>query len=982
MLISHISNAKDCEYNCQMKKACLIIVLLYCALAGRAQLLITTPDFILESATTIDITADANFGNKGIKDYATPSDIYVHIGCITSSSASSTDWKYSRYTWGATTPAAQCTYLGNNKWKFTIIGGLRNYFGITISTEKILKIAILFRTGNGNLKLANADGSDMYIPVYEAGNSVRITDPFKQPLYTPAAEPITKSIGESISITAKSSVSADLKLYFNGVQVASQTAATSITNAPTITTAGNQTIIAESVASATTVRDTIHFFIASSTVIADLPAGVKQGINYEPGDTSVILVLYAPLKSRVSVIGEFNNWTETTKHQMYKTTDATTFWVRITGLTPGTEYSYQYLIDGTIKIADYNTEKILDPSNDQYITAVTYPNLKAYPTGKTTGIVSILQTAKPAFSWQTTNFTRPDKRNLIIYELLVRDFIATQNFQTLKDTLSYLKRLGVNAIGLMPFNEFEGNNSWGYNPSFYFAPDKAYGTETALRQFIDECHKQGIAVIMDMVLNHSFGQSPMVQMYWDAANSRPASNSPWFNPVAKHPFNVGYDFNHESQATKDFTDRVMEHWLIKYKIDGFRWDLSKGFTQVDNLNNVGAWGNYDASRVAIWKRIYDKSQTYSNNAYCILEHFAANSEEIELSNYGMLLWGNANYSFNQSTMGYATGSDFSSAVFNSSARGWSKPHLVGYMESHDEERLNYKNINFGNSSGSYNIKDPATALKRNEMATAFWAMIPGPKMIWQFGEMGYDYSINTCSDGITISNDCRLSNKPIKWDYYYNNARKSLYDVYKQLIALKKTTNYFTTFTTTNSSYDLGGNTKWLKLVTDSLNVVVIGNFDVIANTVNVSFPNVGTWYSYLTGTTRTATGATETINLQPGEYYVYTNKDVRQTVSTALLPISGLASLNMKLTIAPNPVQNQALVRYDLPENGQVSIQVLNMEGKRMWQVFQGYQAKGIHSIALSNSSRPINQYPNGIYLLQLLVNGKQKIEKFIIGK
>jgi 1,4-alpha-glucan branching enzyme len=200
----------------------------------------------------------------------------------------------------------------------------------------------------------------------------------------------------------------------------------------------------------------------------------------------------------------------------------------------------------------------------QYISASTYPNLKAYPTGKTSGIVSLLQTAKPVFNWQTTNFTRPDKRNLVIYELLIRDFVATQNFQTVKDTLSYLKRLGVNAIEIMPFNEFEGNDSWGYNPSFYFAPDKAYGTETAVRQFVDECHRQGIAVIMDMVLNHSFGSSPMVQLYWDAANNQPAANSPWFNQVATHPFNVGYDFNHEAQATKDFVDRVVEH--LAYQI--------------------------------------------------------------------------------------------------------------------------------------------------------------------------------------------------------------------------------------------------------------------------------------------------------------------------------------------------------------------------------------------------------------------------------
>ena len=57
----------------------------------------------------------------------------------------------------------------------------------------------------------------------------------------------------------------------------------------------------------------------------------------------------------------------------------------------------------------------------------------------------------------------------------------------------------------MPFNEFEGNDSWGYNPDFYFAPDKYYGPKNTLKEFIDSCHSKGIAVIMDIALNHSFG---------------------------------------------------------------------------------------------------------------------------------------------------------------------------------------------------------------------------------------------------------------------------------------------------------------------------------------------------------------------------------------------------------------------------------------------------------------------------------------------
>ncbi len=159
---------------------------------------------------------------------------------------------------------------------------------------------------------------------------------------------------------------------------------------------------------------------------------------------------------------------------------------------------------------------------------------------------------------------------LVIYELHIRDFVGTRAIKTVMDTLDYLERLGVNAIELMPINEFEGNDSWGYNPSFYFAPDKAYGTENDYKRFIDECHKRGIAVIIDMVLNHSYGQSPLVQLYFDPTAGdygQPTAQNPWYNEVCPHePYCWGYDFDHESAQTKKFVDRVNRFWIENYKV--------------------------------------------------------------------------------------------------------------------------------------------------------------------------------------------------------------------------------------------------------------------------------------------------------------------------------------------------------------------------------------------------------------------------------
>ncbi len=857
-----------------MKKLLLFSFVIFCSFQGFAQLLSWTPDFATESADPFTITMDASFGNKGLLNHSA-ADVYVHIGVITNYSTSSGDWRHVQTTWATTTAPAKATSLGNNKWSFKITGGLRTFFGLTDANEKIKKIAVLFRSGDGNTVQRNADGSDMFIPIYSSSLAVRFTAPVFQPTFTPIPEPINKKVNENITLTAKSNASATLTLLLNGSIIQTAANAQYITATPVLNKEGANQVIVKADNGSAVANDTFNFFVSSSVIVANLPAGVRTGINYGADKQSVTLVLYAPYKQRVGVIGDFpgSNWTEKPEYELNETPDSSYWWITINGLTPGKEYSYQFIVDGSLKIADPYAEKILDPNNDSYISSSTYPGLKPYPTDSTTGIVSVLQPGQTPYSWQVTNFSRPDKRNLVIYELWLTDFVANHDWKTLADSLNYFKTLGINAIEVMPFNEFEGNISWGYNPDFYFAPDKYYGTENSLKQFIDKCHQNGIAVIMDMVLNHSFGSSPMVQLYWDAANNRPAANNPWFNPVAKHAYNVGYDINHESAATHYFVSRVVAHWLQDYKIDGFRFDLSKGFTQKQTCDNngnncnVAGWGNYDSSRVKIWKGYYDTLQLKSPGSYAILEHFADNSEEKDLSNYGMMLWSNMAYPYEQASMGYTSGSDFSAGI--AGVAGWSHPYKVTYMESHDEERVMYKDITYGNANGSYNIKDTATALKRQQLTAAFLFMLPGPKMIWQFGELGYDYPINYCGNG-TINNACRTDPKPIRWDYYQQPDRKDLFNVYSALIKLRFDSAFVGQFVSNSSSQSLGGNFKWITLS----KIVVVGNFDVTTQTGSVTFPSTGTWYDYLNGTNKEVITASQSFTLQPGEFHVFTLKD------------------------------------------------------------------------------------------------------------
>ncbi|UOR03509.1 alpha-amylase family glycosyl hydrolase [Hymenobacter aerilatus] len=942
----------------------LLLAVLSGAPAAWAQVVTATPTFF-RATEQVTLTFDATKGNAGMANYT--GDVYIYTGVITNLSTTPSDWKHVKNTNGFGTPIAaeKMTALGNHRYSITFVP--EDYYpGLKGSGEIVRQLAMVFRGANGTPEGKGAGNTDIFVDVSQTtALQASITSPA-----TSNNNPVLVS-GGSVAVTATASAAATLTLTLNGTQVAQQANATSLSATVAVTQPGINTLMLTATNGTTTVTDQRLLLVQPTITTAALPTGAKKdGVTYLNGGTSVVLSLTAPGKQSVYVIGEFNNW-QPTAATLMKRTDANDaengrWWVQIEGLTPGQEYAYQYLVDGSLRIADPYTEKVLDPNNDQYIPAVTYPNLKAYPTGKTTGIVSVLQTNQTPYTWTTTNFQRPARTNMVIYELLVRDFVARHDYKTVTDSLAYLQRLGVNVLELMPINEFEGNESWGYNPSFYFAPDKYYGTKNDLKKLVDECHRRGIAVVLDMVLNHSFGQSPMVQLYFDG--NKPAANSPWFNQTAKHPANVGYDFNHESAYTRYFSKRVMQFWLEEYHIDGYRFDLSKGFTQRDvgtaeNGATYDAWGQYDASRVAIWKDYHDYIASVSATAYPILEHLGSNDEEKALSAIGLMLWGNLHYNYKQAALGYSDGWDFNWGYYRQ--RDWMEPNLVTYMESHDEERLMFENLSYGNSNGTYSVKDLATALKRNEMAAAFFFTVPGPRLIWQFGEVGYEVSINE---------NGRTGNKPIRWEYYRQADRRHLYDTYRALIALKKQPVFTAP---TAFSQELTGQAKAIHLSNNDLSVTVLGNFGVTATTINPKFQQTGTWYNYLTSTPMNVADANATITLQPGEYFVYTSKPITKPANSVLPVKSAQAVSGLKLLASPNPTGGAATLYYELSAAvPTVTVTVQNMLGATVRTVpVAGRQTSGAHELAL-----PVANLANGIYFVRLQAGTQQQTTRLVV--
>ena len=182
------------------------------------------------------------------------------------------------------------------------------------------------------------------------------------------------------------------------------------------------------------------------------------------------------------------------------------------------------------------------------------------------------------------------------------------------------------------------------------------------------------------------------------------------------------------------------------------------------------------------------------------------------------------------------------------------------MESHDEERTGYKAKTWGYGEVSDSL---AVRMQRAELNAAFFFTVPGPKMIWQFGELGYDYSIDE---------NGRTGEKPLRWDYFEVPERRALYDTYAQLIAFRKAHPQFFaaeadfSWRVSTSYWSTG---RYIQSIAGDEAFVLVGNFDTREQTLTVEFPLTGTWRNYFDDT-ETSTDTHTTVTLGAGEYRLY----------------------------------------------------------------------------------------------------------------
>ena len=912
----------------------------------------------------VTITYNPQEGDRGLANWT--GDIYAHTGVTTSAGA----WQNVNATWGAQLPTRKLTRQADGTYKISYTS-IRQAYGVAAG-EPITAISFVFHNGTTvNTQSGRAlGGADIFY-----NDIIQPNSPLRTRIVTPSVSSQFTQRNATIPFNGAASLLSTLTLTDNGTQIATASNAKELlTNIIAPNADGSHRMVFKATANGVSDSLIFSYVVLPAVTVANPPANMQLGANVNTAGDSITFLFQAPKKQNVFVMGSFNDYLVDTKYLMNKSVDGNTWWVKIGGLTPGQTYTYQYLVDGSLRVADPLSILVLDPNNDKNIPAETYPNPIPYPTSKTSGFVSIITPGKAAYNWQVPNFQRPAKGDLVIYELLTRDFVAKHNFQTLIDTIQYFKNLGINAIELMPVTEFDNNESWGYNPTFHMALDKYYGTPDKFKQFIDLCHQNGIAVILDVVFNHIWGGSTLSALYLEGG--KPAADNPWLNTDAKHPYNVGYDMNHESALTKAYVDRCLAFLLKEYNLDGYRFDLVKGMTQNANCGgsatDEACISRYDASRVAIMKHYHSVVQATTPGAYSILEFFGQNQEETEFAQAGMMVWANFTDRYSKNASG---SNDNSLLAVSAKTRGWTSQALhdahIAYMESHDEERNMYRSLQEGLSLNNYNIRDLKTALRRVELVSSFFYTIPGPKMLWQFGEIGYDISINQ---------NGRIGNKPILWNYYSDADRRRLYNVTANLIHLRTTQPVFK-----NINYDefglLSGRTKSFQLLNDpSMKVVIIGNFYLAAENMNPNFPNTGKWYDYMTGDSINVTNTQAFRTMLPGEYHVYTSVKMSRPPMGYIAGTVGtqdFTDLVNQFSVYPNPsVSGKTFVGYSLRKHSTVSWEVFNLAGQKL-------AGSAIQERKVGSYQEDINtDLPNGLYMVRLTVDGVTATEKWAIQK
>lgn len=279
-------------------------------------------------------------------------------------------------------------------------------------------------------------------------------------------------------------------------------------------------------------------------------------------DTGVTFRVWAPNADSVSVVGDFNDWSP--EANPLERDESGNWYAIVDGARAGDEYKYHIT----------NGDKAFDRI-DPYARVVT-------------NSIGNAIVHDPAFDWGADDFQMPNHNELVIYELHIGTFNRDNpdepgDFADAICKFDHLKKLGINAIEIMPVAEFAGDLSWGYNPAHIFAIEESYGGPAGLKRFIKKAHAAGFAVIMDVVYNH-LGPSDLDVWQFDGWNENDKGGIYFYNDWrSTTPWGETRP-DYGRPEVRQFLYDNAKMWLEEYRVDGLRYDMTAYIRKVNGID--------------------------------------------------------------------------------------------------------------------------------------------------------------------------------------------------------------------------------------------------------------------------------------------------------------------------------------------------------------------------------------------------------------
>ncbi len=649
-------------------------------------------------------------------------------------------------------------------------------------------------------------------------------------------------------------------------------------------------------------------------------------------DGTMTFALLAPAKRFVALIGDFNDWDPQADLLAFDST-RDIWWTNIP-LADGA-YEYIYLLDGVKKVGD------------PFATDLHWVDLYGNENWQVENQKSVVTMGAAPFNWTDDAYQRPAMPDLVIYEMLIRDFTAGKDLPGVIGKLDYLRDLGINAIELMPNYEFPGASSWGYNPAFFMAVESSYGAMNDFKQLVNEAHARSIAVIMDEVFNHADGSSPYYQMYGSDYADSPymhAEQNEWGFP----------DFDHGKNGTRLLTSRTVQYWIQKFHIDGYRYDNTTGI----GWNGVNDYGVSYFSWAA-WQADHD--------VYQIAEHFASDVGGLIATTKIRSHWHDAFHDQMKANLRQGTfeGSwygdmDKTERGISFAADGFSNLEAcLNYLESHDEQRVIWEAQTNGLSY--------AQAVQKAKLGAEVLFTAAGIPMFYMGAELGMD-------------TERTIDENPVRWNYLDSPVHQSIYQLYKRLIWLR---NNFPALRSDNIDVVAKSNSTktiiYQRTLDGSPSVVVAVNFSTSPRTLDIQFPHSGTWYEFLDE---------DTLNIESNWFTGYSLPASSAKIFTDDHLWVGVADEpNIPYEFAlqpayPNPFNPSTTLRWSMPEKGDVDLIIYDVTGREVWSQRRAAVQPGKYSTTWNGKTAGGQPAAAGVYFVRFQASDFSAGQKIVLMK